>query len=186
MQAAHFKQLYEKEQKERDKLTQALTKLMTQQEKTQQLLIKQASQELLISNRVREGSSRSMAQQDLRSQKQFKQQNPITANMILTRQLLTEQSLSSVEQHVPRPKIKENNLNELASSSAETEGHHHIENEGNMARVGRHQLSQKHDAQMHMFMNSELTSVPSENHDEDENQQPRFVILNNNNNNHNN
>ena len=40
MQAAHFKQLYEKEQKERDKLTQALTKLMSQQEKTQQLLIK--------------------------------------------------------------------------------------------------------------------------------------------------
>ena len=73
MQAAHFKQLYEKEQKERDKLTQALTKLMSQQEKTQQLLIKQASQELLISNRVREGSSRSMVQQDLRSQKQFKQ-----------------------------------------------------------------------------------------------------------------
>ena len=174
MQAAHFKQLYEKEQKERDKLTQALTKLMSQQEKTQQLLIKQASQELLISNRVREGSSRSMVQQDLRSQKQFKQQNPITANMILTRQLLTEQSLSSVEQHAPRPKMREN-TNEVASSSAETEGHHiNDNNEGNMARV-----SQKHDAQMNMFMNSELTSVPSENRDEDDHQQPRFVILNN-------
>ena len=52
IRAAHFEDLYERERTERDKLSATLQKLMMEQEKTNQLIIRQASQDL-----IREGSN---------------------------------------------------------------------------------------------------------------------------------